>query len=783
MSKIGQSILHYNIIKKLGEGGMGVVYLAEDTKLERKVAIKFLPSNISENSEERKRFTVEAKASASLNHPNIAHIYAIEEANNEVFIVMEYVDGVELKNKIESGSISANEAVNIAVSIAEGLDAAHKKGIIHRDIKSQNIMISQDGKVKIMDFGLAKIKGGTLLTKTGTTVGTAAYMSPEQARGGEVDQQSDIWSLGIVLYEMLTGKLPFNSDYDQAIIYSILNEEPPFIELSNLNIPEDLIRILHQLLEKNTDSRYQSDELLIKDLNSLYLEDPQYSLPGHYKSKSPGTKNSKFFRPKIIVPLLFIIIGISIAGYFFMNRGNPDIDSIAVLPFINDNGDSDVQYLTDGITENLINNLTQIPSLRVVPRNTVFTFKGRINDPQEIGTKLNVRAVVTGRVLQHGDNINIQADLIDVKRQAELWGEQYNEKMTNLLGLQQQIAGDISKELRTHFTGEKKIQFKKTYTDNSIVYQLYLKGRYYWNQRKSGPAKAIEYFNQAIEKDSNYAPAYVGLADCYLVSAQWESGNLVPAEADPLGKMAIEKALLIDDSLAEAHASLGFYYLNYEWDWANSEKEFKTALELNPNYPTTYHWYSHFLTAMGRNEESLKEAKKALSLDPLDDVLNAHLGWAYIFAREYDNSILQCKKILEFKSDNPTAHFFLGWAYQEKGMLTESIGEFQKTLSINPNATYATAAMGYTYALLNKPEESKKMYTQLLNSSRNKYVDAYNFAIIYIGLGNKDKAFEFLNKAYKEHSNWIAYLKVEPRLDAIRSDPRFIELLVKTGLQ
>jgi serine/threonine protein kinase/Tfp pilus assembly protein PilF len=780
---IGSTILHFKILEKLGQGGMGIVYLAEDLKLERKVAIKFLPKHISENTEERQRFKIEAKAAAKLNHPNIAAIYSIEETENELFIVMEYIKGKELKEIVEThrdASLQRDEIIKIATQIADGLDAAHKERIIHRDIKSSNIMITESGVVKIMDFGLAKIKGTSKLTKLGSTVGTIAYMSPEQTMGEEVDQRTDIWSFGVVLYEMLTGKMPFRGDYDQAIIYSIINEAPVAIRHTDSNMQGDLVRILYKMLEKNPESRYQSASLLLNDLNSLKSGSSLKSKVSS-KTKFPFSNISKRRRFVIFISISLLIV-IIISALIFNRMGISEINSIAVLPFTNVNGNPNAEYLSDGITENLINNLSGNLSMRVIPRNTAFTFKGHIDDLEDIGRKLNVQAVVTGRVFQQGENLNIQIDLIDIKRQAELWGNQYSGKTTDLIKIQEQIAIGISHKLNPVITSNNENPQHKKYSENTEAYQLYLKGRYYWNQRQYGPAKPIEYFNEAIEKDSNYAPAYVGLADCYFVSAIWESGSLAPLDADPIGKKAISKALQLDDSLAEAHASLGFYFLNYAWNWPEAEKEFKKAIALNPKYPTAHHWYSHYLTAMGRTKESLNESQKALKLDPLDDVLNAHLAWNYIFSRQYDKAIDQCKKMIEFKPNSYEPHFYFGWALQQKKMFNESISEFQKAFTLNPNATYVIAAMGYVYALQKKPDEAKIMLDQLLNSSKHKYVDAYSFALIYVGLGDKDRAFEWLNKAYKENSNWLSYLKVEPRLDPLRSDHRFKDLLDKVGL-
>ena len=532
------------------------------------------------------------------------------------------------------------------------------------------------------------------------------------------------------------------------------------------------------MLEKNPESRYQSASLLLDDLNSLKAVNT--SVHNEKIKRKHSLLNIKYKRSAILLSIL-VIAAVVIAALYFIGRNNTVINSIAVLPFTNVNGNADAEYLSDGITENLINSLSQKTTIRVIPRNTSFTFKGHTDDLENISRKLNVQAVVTGRVSLRGENLNIQADLIDIKRQAELWGNQYNGKTNDLIKIQEQIATGIFQKLNPVIKGGNENPQNINYIENTEAYQLYLKGRFYWNQREYGPAKSIEYFNEAIKKDSNYAPAYVGLADCYFVSALWESGSFAPLDAYPIGKKAVSKALLIDDSLAEAHASLGFFYLNYAWNWPEAEKEFKRAIALNPKYPTAHHWYSHFLTAMGKIKESLDESQTALKLDPLDDVLNAHLAWNYIFAREYDKAIDQCKKMIEFKPNSFQQHFYLGWALELVNRFNESISEFQTALKLNPNATYIVAAMGYVYALQKRTVEAKKMLDQLLKSSKQKYVDAYSFALIYVGLGDRDRTFEWLNKAYKENSNWLTYLKVEPRLDLIRSDPRFKNLMNRVG--
>ena len=557
---IGETILHYKILVKLGEGGMGVVYLAEDTKLERKVAIKLLPHYIAINSEERERFKVEAKAAAALNHPNIATIYAIEELKDQIFIVMEYIDGIELKEKIKSGQIPTNDSVNIAIQIAEGLETAHKKGIVHRDIKSSNIMITKNGKIKIMDFGLAKIKGGSQLTKIGSTIGTVAYMSPEQAKGEEVDQRTDIWALGVILYEMLTGKLPFEGDYEQAVIYSILNELPKSITMQRTDVPETILKIGDRLLQKNPDQRYSSIKEILKDFDSVTKQD----------SKSQNDLPS----------------------------------SIAVLPFINLSADPEQEYFCDGISEEIINSLAQLNNLRVIARTSVFSFKGKNIDVREIGKTLNVNTLLEGSVRKSGNRLRIITQLIKVSDGSHLWSNRYDRVLEDVFAIQEDIAENVATSLKGFLTPKEKEAIRRPET-NIEAYDYYLKARQLFHSLFLKEAQGM--FEKAIDIDPEYASAYAGLADTHSWLYEWEGSkeyDLGAAERNS------SKALSLAPGLAESHTSRGFV-LSLRGKYDEAEKEFKEAIRLNPNFFDAYYFYGRTCFADGQIEKSAELFRKA----------------------------------------------------------------------------------------------------------------------------------------------------------------------------
>jgi serine/threonine protein kinase/tetratricopeptide (TPR) repeat protein len=764
---IGKTILHYKILEKLGEGGMGVVYKAEDTKLDRIVAIKFLPKHIAHNSEEKERFKIEAKAAASLSHSNVGHIYAIEEVEHDMFIVMEYIDGNELKEKIQSGPLPLEKVIDIAIKIAEGLQAAHENHIVHRDIKSSNIMLTEKGQVKIMDFGLAKVRGVAKVTKVGTTLGTTTYMSPEQARGEEVDQRTDIWSFGVVLYEMLTGQLPFRGDYEQAVMYSILNEEPEWTD----TISPDFQPILQRAMTKELNNRYQNIKELVDDLNAFSTGTKLVAGKAvRASSRSTLPRNRPFIYGGIVVVLL--VAGLT----YYFNRSQP-IKSIAVMPFVNASGDAEVEYLSDGMTETLISRLSELPNLNVKPRSSVFRYKGKEANPQIIGKELKVQAVLNGRVVQRGQDLSLFVELINISLDKVVWSETYNRKQADLVTLQTDIARDVSGKIKTKLSGVEEAKVTKTYTTNPEAYQLYLKGNFYRTKyTEEGYHKSIEYYQKAIAIDPNYALVYHGIAAAYDFANGW---YLPPREAASKAKAAALKALELDETLAETHYLLGKIVFWYDWNWAAAEKEWKRANELDPTYPV---YYPVYLAATGRLEEAVQAQEALQQRFPLD--LNVNLDFAGILwsAGRYDQSIEQTRKALELDPNFWWSYQVLGLAYERKNRYPEAIAALKKAARLADTNPSSLGYLGYVYAVTGKKAEAQKVLEELKELSKQRYVSPYYIACVYAGLHDKDLAFEWLERAYQERSFFMALLKTETVMDNLRPDPRFKDLLKRMNL-
>ena len=793
---IDQTISHYRIIQKLGGGGMGVVYEAKDLNLGRHVALKFLPQELAKDPQSLERFRREARAASALNHPNICTIHEIAEAEGQSFIVMEMLAGDTLKHRLGAGPIPVEQFLELSVQIADALDAAHSEGIVHRDIKPANLFVTKRGQAKILDFGLAKLSGtpelpssspdgATLdpnLTSPGTTVGTVAYMSPEQARGEELDRRSDLFSFGAVMYEMATGRMAFSANTSALMFDAILHKAPTSVVRLNPELPPELERIISKSLEKDPALRYQSAADLLSDLKRLRRD----SSSARVEAVAPSPKLAAGGKTHWLLAGTAVAVLVLIAGgiwFGLRSRGaSTEVSSVAVLPFTNQAASADTEYLSDGITQSLIDDLSKLPKLTVVPRSSVFRYKGKEPDPQQIAKDLKVDAVVTGRVLQRGDELVVSAELIDARSNRNLWGDQYDRKLSDLLAVQHDISGAISARLREHLSGGSSQASVKGGTADPEAYQLYLKGIYYWEKRtQDSLEKSKDYFNQAIDKDPNYAMAYAGLADYYYVSPEYLPVS--NAEAMPKARVAAEKALALDNTLAEAHAVLaGVHGTLFEWDAA--DREFRRALELKPDDGRTMNWYALLLTQMGRYDEAIAQAKRAIVIEPLNLKYNDTLGIVYRSARQYSQAEEQLKKTLDMDPNYAAAVINLALTYDALHQYELWLEEWKKGASLNGDQEELAIA-----------EEAARMYPKSGYSAtirriidlyrqraKRQYVDPANIAFFYADLDDKDQAFAFLEKAYVEKSDLAGYIKNIAALDKWHSDPRYVALLKKMGL-
>jgi eukaryotic-like serine/threonine-protein kinase len=832
------TLAHYRIISKIGAGGMGEVYLALDTKLNRRVALKVLPAEVASNRDRMERFVREAKSAAALNHPHIAQIHEIGEYEGTHFIVMEYIEGVSLREKIHSEQTELSKLLRYLQQAAEGLSKAHAAGIVHRDLKPDNIMITRDGFAKILDFGLAKLieqqqlPGGNSSevatavmpqhSTPGTVMGTVGYMSPEQAQGKtkEIDQRSDIFSFGCILYEAITGTRPFEGDSVIKSLHMVIYEPAPPIAELNPFAPADVQRIVRRCLAKDPDERYQSIKEVAIELKELRRElqgagiDTTVTPPTRSETTpsagGEGTRSQNFIpttgAPSLsqqrssaeylvsqikehkkgvlvgLALLVLVIAGVTFAIYKFAGRNEGrSIKSIAVLPFQNKSGDPNSEYLSDGLAESLIYRLSQLPDLKVSPTSSVIRYKGKDTEVSKIASELGVDAVMTGRLAQIGDNLTISVELVDVRNNKLLWGEQYDRKISDLLATQREIAAVITQKLQLRLMGGDPKGIRR-YTESNEAYQLYLKGRFYFARRtKEELQRSIEAFDQAIKLDPNFALAYVGKAESYAVMPSF--GYMSPREAMPQAKTAMAKALELDSELAEVHTILALIAASYDWNWTEAEREFKRAIELDPNLALAHYRYAWtYLSPMGRHDEAIAEMKRAMELEPLSLQQGANFASIYTYARQFDVAVEQARKIHELDPDFFGAQVWLAHAYNAKGMYAEAIALCEKSLQRDPTRQSLLRALGVAYAKTGRRSEAEGVIKQLEDIAKTQYVLPYYLATIYAALGDRDNAFVELEKAYAERDWFVSRVKVDPFLDPLRDDPRFKDLMRRMGL-
>ena len=821
----GTDISQYKIIARLGSGGMGEVYLAQDQRLRRKVALKLLFEDVTQNEDWVRRFEQEAFAASALNHPNIITIYEIGQTGASHFISAEFIDGQTLRERLRERTMTTGEVLDVSIQIASALVAAHTAGIIHRDIKPENVMLRPDGYVKVLDFGLAKFTeqrqyGSSPIdkdakteaivnTSPGVVMGTVSYMSPEQARGGDVDARTDIFSLGVLLYEMLSGRLPFEGKTPSEIIVSIIQKRQQPLARFAPDIPPELERIVGKSLSKGRDDRYQSLKDMLIDLKRLkrqleldqeLVDSPELisgrrfvtgqsvetvktgeqqaaktqliSVVQQHPSSAEyivsGIKRHK--KVALIITAVVIMASVGLA-YYLLTR---PIDSLAVLPFSNVNADPTLDQLGDEITEHIINDFSQSAGLRVMSFNSVQQYKGRQIDPQAVGRELDVRAILVGRISRRDNSIIINAELIDTRDKRQIWGMQRSVNFSDLSLVPEEVVSSMSEKMGLKMSAEEK---KKKEAET-----LYNRGRNAWNKRTAdGINEAIGNFNQALEIYPNYAQAYAGLADCYNMLATY--GVKSPREAFPKAHDAAIKALAIDKNLAEAHAALAYTTFRGDWNWAEAEKEFKQAIKLNDNYASAHQWYANYLAAQGRFDEAIQETRRTQEIDKTSLIVNAHFGIVDYLAHRFDDAISECKKTIELDPSFFVARRYLGLSYAQKGMYKEAINEFEKAIASSGSSSLMRAEYANTLALSGDTKKAEDELRSLIELSKQKYVSAYHIATIYVGLKDKDRAFEWLDKAFQERADWMAFLKVDPRFDSLHSDPRFVDLLRRMNLR
>jgi TolB-like protein/Flp pilus assembly protein TadD len=777
-TRLGRYVIH----SFLGAGGMGEVYRARDTRLDRDVAIKILPEHFARDPDALARFQAEARAVAALEHPNILVIHDVGTEGEVCFAVMELLEGETLSARLARSALPWRKAVAMGVALAEGLGAAHNRGVVHRDLKPANIFVGTHGQVKILDFGLARrvatvpdqaetVPYMPALTEPLSVSGTVPYMAPEQVSGGPADARSDIFALGCVLYEMASGRRAFGRPTRAEALSAILAEEPAPLASAGKDLPADLERVIRHCLEKSPEERFQSARDLAFALRALLNE-------------APGATAAGLARPSARTNLVLtaLLLGTAGVGLYLLLRsgGRPEpvrpLETLAVLPFVNVGGDPRTEYLSDGLADNLIRNLSQVRALKVRPFSSVVRYKGQQADVTAAGAALKVQAVVVGRVRQQGDDLSVSVELVDVAENRQLWGGQYHHKLGNLLSLQEQMAREIAEGLRLNLSGEEKIRLTRRYTEDTEAYRLYLLGRFHWNQRtKMHLERAIDYFQKASARDPRFALPYAGLADCYNILPGYGYTDRPARESFAKAREMAGKALELDPGLAEAHTALG-YERTHEWDWAGAKQEFQKALQANPNYATAHHWYACYLATMGRHDDALDEIRRAQELDPSSLIINGWVAMILCYGDRLDEALAQGKEAIRLDPSFAVNHFFLGIIYRRTRQYPQAIAEFEKAVDLEHNSTTYLTGLGEVYGLSGQPKQARKILEHLTTQAKRRHVSPYGLATIYAGLGERDQALHWLEKAYRERDDGLGNLRIDPSWATLRADPRFQHL-------
>jgi eukaryotic-like serine/threonine-protein kinase len=782
----GDKLGPYEILAPIGAGGMGEVYRARDSRLGREVAVKILPGHLANNQQALARFEREGKAVAALSHPNILVLFDVGEHEGVHYVVTELLEGETLRDRLSRSPLSWRKTIELGVALAEGLAAAHGKDIVHRDIKPGNIFLTTDGQVKILDFGLARFRPSsqskpssedeTLTmgeTQAGAVMGTVGYMSPEQVRGETAGAPSDIFSLGCVLFEALTGRQPFTGKSAADTMAAILKEDHPAIADTAKQVPAELERVIDRCLAKNPTQRFHSAHDLAFALKGLL------SAAG---DKPIAAAEPRRARLGVVLAMAAAVVIVAATGlYYWRSHAARGINSLAVLPFANMSGNSDTDYLSDGITESLMDSLSELPNLKVMSRSAVSRYKGKEPDVPSVGRDLGVRAVLTGRITQRGDNLTVSAELVDAADNSRLWGEQYNRKLADALAVQNDIAHQIVEKLRLRLSDTQATHMVTRQTANPEAYQLYLKGRYFAAQfSPEGLDKGMNYFKQAIALDPNYALAYDGISYYYDLI---EDITAAPAEVMPKAEEAARKAIQLDDSLVEPHVEQAYNYTCFDFDWPAAEREFQRAISLNPNYAGAHEDYAWYLISQGRADQAVQEGQRAVELDPLSAEIHSILGWVSHFAHRYEAAAVELRKSLELDPDYWVAYYQLGQVYAQQGKIDDAMAAQRKASDLFGSASWPLAEIARDYVLAGKLPEARQALRDLLARSQHSHVAPYGIATVYAALGEKDQAFAQLEQAYTQRSFFMDWLKVDPELDSLRSDPRFQDLLGRMNLR